>query len=119
MKTGVQPERETDCMDGCCPTRPRSAATAHTDDAERRLAALARALAHPARVKILKLLIDRNTCVAGTLSDALPLAPSTVSQHLRVLKQAGLIMGEADGPRRCYCVDHAALSQLKALIADL
>ena len=83
------------------------------------LAGLARALSHPARVTILKALLARKSCVVGELVDALPLAPSTVSQHLKVLKSSGLIKGEVDGPRRCYCVDQSVLGTLKRLINDL
>lgn len=83
------------------------------------LASLARALGHPARVTILKALIARENCVAGELAEELPLAASTVSQHLKVLKDVGLIKGEVDGPRRCYCVDGSVLATLKRLIADL
>jgi ArsR family transcriptional regulator, arsenate/arsenite/antimonite-responsive transcriptional repressor len=87
--------------------------------AEQALAALARALGHPARVRILKALLARDTCVVGTLVDVVPLAASTVSQHLKVLKSVGLIKGEVDGPRRCYCVDRSVLSHLQHLIARL
>ena len=83
------------------------------------LAAWARALGHPARVRILKALIARESCVAGELADELPLAASTVSQHLKVLKDSGLIKGEVDGPRRCYCVDRSALDAFKRLVQGL
>jgi ArsR family transcriptional regulator len=86
---------------------------------EQLLAALTRALGHPARVRILKLLLDKDVCIAGELADEVPLAASTVSQHLKVLKEAGLIRGEVDGPRRCYCVDRAVVGQLKALVGGL
>lgn len=87
--------------------------------AERRIAQLAKALGHPVRVRILRILAKRKTCVCGQLVDELPVAQSTVSQHLKVLKQAGLIQGEIDGPRVCYCVDPAALEELKQLVAML
>ena len=83
------------------------------------LAKLARALGHPARVHILKVLLAKDICIAGELSDELPLAASTVSQHLKILKDAGLIKGEVDGPRRCYCVDRSMLAHLKKLIRQL
>ncbi len=83
------------------------------------LARLARALAHPARVHIMRLLGARNACVCGELVEALPLAQSTVSQHLKVLKQAGLIQGEIDGPRVCYCLAPGALRRLRVLVAAL
>lgn len=83
------------------------------------LAMLAKALGHPARVKILRLLIARNECICGEICEELPLAQSTISQHLKMLKAAGLINGEVDGPRICYCVNPVALARVKALIAAL
>lgn len=88
-------------------------------EAEAALARLAKALGHPARVHILRVLLDKDTCVAGELAGEIPLAASTVSQHLKVLKGAGLIKGEVDGPRRCYCVDRSVIARLKALVANL
>jgi ArsR family transcriptional regulator len=89
------------------------------DATDERLAQLARALGHAARVRILKLLISRDTCVCGEIVDQLPLAQSTVSQHLKLLKEAGLIQGEVDGPKVCYCINQANLKELKALVAKL
>ncbi|MFO0563177.1 MAG: metalloregulator ArsR/SmtB family transcription factor [Polyangiales bacterium] len=89
------------------------------DAADEELAMLTKALGHPARVKILRILIRRDACVCGDIVDELPLAQSTVSQHLKVLKDAGLIRGEIDGPRVCYCIDPRALRRLKALIGGL
>ncbi len=80
---------------------------------------LAKAVGHPARVKILRLLVRREACVCGDIVDELPLAQSTVSQHLKVLKEVGLIRGEIDGPRVCYCVDPRVLRRLKALVGSL
>ncbi len=88
-------------------------------DEELELANLAKAIGHPARVRILKILIERNACICGDIVDELPLAQSTVSQHLKQLKEAGLIQGEIDGPRMCYCIDAARLKRLKVLIASL
>jgi len=88
-------------------------------EANQELAELARALGHPARVQILRLLARRDACVCGEIVDELPLAQSTVSQHLKVLKEAGLIRGDVDGPRVCYCVEPRALRRIKALIASL
>jgi ArsR family transcriptional regulator, arsenate/arsenite/antimonite-responsive transcriptional repressor len=90
-----------------------------SDPTDEKLAQLARALGHPARVRILKLLISRDTCVCGEIVDQLPLAQSTVSQHLKFLKEAGLIQGEVDGPKVCYCIDHVKLKELKVLVASL
>ena len=82
-------------------------------------AKLAWAIAHPARVQILRLLIGREACVCGEIVDQLPLAQSTVSQHLKILKESGLIQGEVDGPKVCYCINPKRLKQLKALVAGL
>src|SRR5574342_330314 len=87
--------------------------------ADEELALLTKAVGHPARVQILRLLARRETCICGDIVDELPLAQSTVSQHLKVLKEAGLIRGEIDGPRVCYCVEPHALRRLKALIGSL
>ncbi len=89
------------------------------DEADDELAALAKALAHPARVKIIRLLIRKNACVCGDIVDELPLAQSTVSQHLKVLKEAGLIRGEVSGPRTCYCIEPRTLRRLRALVGGI
>ncbi len=68
---------------------------------------------------ILRFLVAQNACHAGEIAEQLPVAASTVSQHLKQLKEAGLIQGEVDGPRRCYCVDPAVLAELKALVGAL
>jgi len=83
------------------------------------LARLAKGLAHPARAAIVRLLIDRGTCICGDLVDRLPLAQATVSQHLKVLKETGWISGEVDGPRVCYCVNPKAVARVKALTGRL
>lgn len=83
------------------------------------LAKLAWAIAHPARVQIVRFLIGRESCMCGEIVNQLPLAQSTVSQHLKILKESGLIQGEVDGPKVCYCINPKRLDQLKALIAEL
>lgn len=88
-------------------------------DPHARLAEVFKALAHPARLRILTLLAARGTCICGDLVEAMPLAQATVSQHLKVLKQAGLIRGTIDGPRSCYCIDQAAVAALSGHTADL
>ena len=88
-------------------------------EADAELAEFAKALGHPARVQILRLLVRKNSCICGEIVDELPLAQSTVSQHLKVLKEAGLIRGEVDGPRTCYCVEPRAVRRLKALVGSL
>ena len=69
------------------------------------LAEQAKALSHPARLAILKHLAAQNTCICGEIVEELPLAQASVSRHLKVLKEAGLIRGEVDGPRVCYCIE--------------
>jgi DNA-binding transcriptional ArsR family regulator len=88
-------------------------------DEQTRLAELAKALAHPARIAILELIAQRDSCVCGEIVDELPLAQSTVSQHLKELKHAGLIKGEVEGPRVCYCLDQATISRFRAVLGDL
>ncbi|MDG2221048.1 MAG: metalloregulator ArsR/SmtB family transcription factor [Rubripirellula sp.] len=89
------------------------------DDCAEELAQLAWAVAHPARVRILRLLINRETCVCGEIVAELPLAQSTVSQHLKILKESGMINGEIDGPKVCYCINTEKLHTLKDLVAAL
>jgi len=100
----------------CAPLDLRGAPITQFDE---ELAALAKAIAHPARLQIIRLLSKRTACVCGEIVDELPLAQSTVSEHLRVLKDAGLIQGAVDGPRVCYCLNPQALLRLKALIDGL
>ncbi len=88
-------------------------------DADEELALLAKAVGHPARVQIMRLLVRREACICGDIVDELPLAQSTVSQHLKVLKDAGLIRGDIDGPRVCYCVEPRTMRRLKALVGSL
>lgn len=83
------------------------------------LASLAKALAHPVRLQILRILAHNRACVCGDIVSELPLAQSTVSEHLRILKSAGLIIGEVSGPRVCYCIDTAMLDRFKSLVAGL
>ncbi len=83
------------------------------------LAAMAKAVAHPARLSILRLLSHRETCATGEVVAKLPLAQSTVSEHLRILREAGLIQGEIEGPRTRYCVNASGLAILKAGILAL
>ncbi len=73
--------------------------------AQNRLAELARAIGHPARIAILQELLRRQTCICGDLVDVLPLSQATVSQHLKALKNAGIIQGNISGASICYCID--------------
>ncbi len=83
-----------------------------------RLADIAKALAHPARIAILRELARRNECVCGQIVDVIPLAQSTVSQHLKELKKIGMVRGEIDGPRSCYCIDTENMAELAALLGE-
>ncbi len=76
------------------------------------LAEMAKALAHPGRIRILEILASHNSCLCGQIVEQLPLSQSTVSQHLRELKRVGLIQGEISGPRTCYCLDHEKLNRV-------
>jgi ArsR family transcriptional regulator len=88
-------------------------------DSDAELARLAGALGHPARVAIIRLLQEKGVCICGEIVEVLPLAQSTVSQHLKTLKEAGLVKGETDGPRSCYCLNPAALDRLRVLLGAL
>ena len=92
-------------------------------DRQNRIADLAKAFAHPARVAILQLLAQRKTCICGDLVDELPLAQATVSQHLKELKRIGIIRGDIDPPRVCYCINelvwHEARQTFGALLDSL
>jgi len=84
---------------------------------QNRLADLTKALAHPARIAIIEFLARRNICMCGDIVDELPLSQATVSQHLAELKRAGLITGEIDGPKVCYCIDQKAWKEAKLLLS--
>jgi DNA-binding transcriptional ArsR family regulator len=88
-------------------------------DKEIQLAELSRALSHPARIKILNILAESNVCMTGDIVAQLPLSQSTVSQHLMELKKVGLIIGEIDGPKTCYCLDPKLIESFKSLINKL
>ncbi len=83
------------------------------------LSDIAKALSHPARIKILKILTDMDSCMVGSLVDQMPLAQATVSQHLKELKRVGLISGEIDGPKVCYCVNIRTLAKAKFALDKL
>lgn len=78
-----------------------------------RLAELAKALSHPARLAILQKIAEHKTCICGEIVEALPLAQATVSQHLKTLKDVGLLCGEIDGSRSCYCLNYKVLGELQ------
>ncbi len=83
------------------------------------IAALAKAIGHPARVAILELLISRDNCICNDIVDELPLAQATVSQHLKELKNAGIIKGTISGKSICYCIDTAHLQNLQNFLTHL
>jgi DNA-binding transcriptional ArsR family regulator len=82
------------------------------------IAEFAKAISHPARVRILKLLNELNICMTGEIVDLLPLSQSTVSQHLTELKKVGLIKGEIEGPKTCYCIDKKNFKINKKLLSS-
>jgi DNA-binding transcriptional ArsR family regulator len=88
-------------------------------EADLTLAAYAKALAHPARVAILRILLERSSCICGDIVDELPLSQSTVSQHLKELKEAGLIKGDIDGKKVCYCIDENAWKHAQLLMQKM
>lgn len=113
--------RAKDAPEVCCPptNQPTDLRPIEGDEADEELATLSKALGHPARVSIIRLLVRKNACVCGDIVDELPFAQSTVSQHLKVLKDAGLIRGDVDGPRICYCIEPRVLRRFKALVGGL
>ncbi len=81
---------------------------------DNRIAEFAKAIAHPARIAILRLLLNKNSCICGDIVDELPLSQSTVSQHLKELKEIGLIKGDIDGKSVCYCIDENKWQEVKS-----
>ena len=84
-----------------------------------RLAIIAKALAHPARIAILEVLIRKGDCFCGDIVEEIPLSQATVSQHLKAMKSAGLIKGNIDGKYSCYCVDQSACLEAQQLLGNL
>jgi DNA-binding transcriptional ArsR family regulator len=109
----------TDAPRCCPPGQPMPPVPSNEEEANEQLARLAKAMGHPARVAIIRLLARQEGCIVGDIVDVLPLAQSTVSQHLKQLKEAGLIRGEVDGPRVCYCVEPGTVALLKVLVDSL
>jgi ArsR family transcriptional regulator len=103
-------------MTSCC--EPKNGAAAPGVDAVE-LALMCKALAHPARIELLNYLSAYGACYFGSLADILPLAASTISQHVSVLKQAGFIVGSSDEQRVCYCVNVDRLDQFKRMVGQL
>lgn len=114
MMSGIQRNTASECRDALAPK-----AQGHLwQDQDEELAALAKALGHPARVRIVRFLLaqEEDTCICGDICEQVPLAQSTVSQHLKMLKRAGVIHGRVDGPRICYCVDRSRLARMRELL---
>lgn len=104
----------------CCP--PESASDPiglASEQGVTQLATFAKALGHPVRVQILRILLGREACICGEIVAELPLAQSTVSQHLKVLRESGLVRGEVDGPSVCYCVNRSQIEILVGLVDEL
>ncbi len=83
------------------------------------LASCFKALGHPARLEILRVLAARGTCICGEVVEVLPLAQSTVSQHLKVLREAGLVRGDVEGPKSCYCLDPEVIARVRSDLDEL
>ncbi len=105
----------------CCPATEPEADLRPVEgpEADEELATLAKAVGHPARVRILRLLSRKEACVCSQIVDELPLAQSTVSEHLRILKEAGLVRSNEDGQRVGYCINYPVLRRLKALVGAI
>src|SRR6478752_5490840 len=105
----------------CCPAPAQETSSLFQvlegPEADEELAKLTKALGHPARVRIIRMLSRKEARVCSQIVDELPLAQSTVSEHLRILKEAGLVRSSQDGPRVGYCINFDTLRKLKALIA--
>lgn len=99
-------------------SRARSKAAGDLPDHER-IAALAKALAHPARVKVVETLLRRQTCIGCDIVEEIGLAASTTSEHLRILKEAGLIVGEIARPRVCYSLNPTAVQPLRRFLETI
>lgn len=93
--------------------------TDHFTDQQNELATLAKALGHPARVAIIEYLIKVDTCICGDIVNELPLAQPTVSQHLKELKNAGLIKGSIDGNAICYCIDDQNWARFQSVLNEM
>lgn len=97
-------------------TAPMAQDAASTGIDARRMADICKALSHPVRVQIAAYLKKVDRCICGDIVNTLPLAQSTVSQHLKVLKSCGLVQGEIEGPKTCYCIDQKVLREFKSIV---
>jgi ArsR family transcriptional regulator, arsenate/arsenite/antimonite-responsive transcriptional repressor len=121
MVNQMATEQDTKRDPICCPPAEQQPQTVlqglEGPDADDELAKLAKAIGHPARVRILRMLSQKEARVCSQIVGELPLAQSTVSEHLRILKDAGLVRSSQDGPRIGYCINYETLRKLKALVA--
>lgn len=108
---------ESVCCEQQLPAPPVECRPIEGPGADEELATLAKALGHPARVRILRLLSQREAKVCSQIVGELPLAQSTVSEHLRILRESGLIRSREEGSRVGYCINYEVLRRLKALVA--
>lgn len=102
-------------MESCCDLHPFDKTSLDAD----RFARICKALAHPARVRIVELLKAMDRCICGRIVEVLPLAQSTVSQHLKILKEAGLVQGVVEGPCTCYCINRDVLQEFYRMAENL
>ena len=109
MKTGA---KDKDCCDAPLPKSLKG-------DPDEVLASFCKALGHPVRVRLVRILSSKGECISGDLAEEFDLAQSTVSEHLRILKEASIIQGTIDGQRRCYCIHPGALQLLRTLVDKL
>ncbi|HEY5408811.1 MAG TPA: metalloregulator ArsR/SmtB family transcription factor [Ginsengibacter sp.] len=93
--------------------------TEHFTKKQNEIATLTKALGHPARIAIMEYLLKVNACICGDIVNELPLAQPTVSQHLKELKNAGLIKGDIEGNTICYCIDEKALNKLQTYFGNI
>ena len=91
----------------------------HFNDEQNQLAVYAKAFAHPARIAIIQQIIKNKTCIVGSLTDVLPLSQSTISQHLKELKNTGIIKGVIEGPSMCYCINENNWNKAKMMLTKL
>jgi ArsR family transcriptional regulator len=102
--------------DACCP--PPATAPGETQ-ADRDLALVAKAIGHPLRIRILRMLASTPGCVCGSIVEQFDTPQSTISQHLKVLAEAGLVQGTIEGRSTCYCLDRGGMKRLRVLVAEL
>jgi len=93
--------------------------TDHYSENQNEIAKIAKALGHPARVAIVDYLVKTNACICGDIVNELPLAQPTVSQHLKELKNAGIIKGEIEGNSICYCIDEKVIKKINSYLSNI